>query len=58
MKPSERIREIIDHIDLAETNPLPRAILQYLDEEYEKNQPTKLTCTCGSSEYCGVHEKG
>lgn len=32
MKPSDRIKEIINTIDLAETNPLPKAIVEYLDE--------------------------
>lgn len=42
MKPSERVQEIFG--ELSRKNPLSevnavRAIVQYLDEQYEKNKP-------------------
>lgn len=38
MKPSQRIKEIIQTIDLAESNPFPYALIQYLDEEWENKE--------------------
>jgi hypothetical protein len=45
MKPSEKIREIYGEQDFAlrDVPRLIRAILQYLDDEYKKNNPK---CFC------------
>lgn len=69
-KPSERIKEIAEqmvedhgkcsqcgfgHHKPVYQQYLQEATFNYLDEEYKRNQPVEITCSCGDSEYCGIH---
>jgi len=60
MKPSLKIQEIYHNLVKDEkdinyiSNALPRAILQYFDEEWEKNKPCehKICPNCKGKDMC------